>query len=384
MRTDAHYAGCPNLCSGHGRCDGARGCVCDAGFVGPDCGRTSATSPCPSACSGHGRCGADGACTCFPGYGGEACSEVLPSPTRAPARRVPSPRELRAPPPACPLGCSGRGFCEPSGACRCAAGFGGAGCEQLVPTDGCADGCSGHGVCEDVGALGMGAHCRCTRAVHYGWSGPTCASLALPAGCAHGCSGHGTCVPTPGRPTEGRCVCSAGFAGADCSVAMPCPARCHARGTCVNGQCECWRGWQGASCEAPRCPRDCSGHGQCLQPTREAADAPGVCLCAAGWAGLACDIWRPHCPNNCSGRGECVDGRCACTKGFVGDGCGVREGAAPSTSLSLALGQDACGALLCGGHGACVRSQRAAGTIACACFDGYGGPRCEVVGAPRQ
>ena len=93
-------------------------------------------------------------------------------------------------------------------------------------------------------------------------------------------------------------------------------------------------------------------------------------------AGLA--TAQAYCPNGCSGHGECVAGRCACESGFVGDGCETRQGAAPAANLDLALGEHSCGRLLCGGHGTCVHG-RADDTVLCACFDGYGGPRCQAM-----
>jgi tenascin len=384
--------------SGHGRCvQGA--CVCDVGFHGDDCStaRQPEGNACPSACSGHGRCTVDGSCACFAGFAGAACGILVDDDVAPP--RQPSAASLAllgptasAPPSvlsssgssstlaSCALGCSGHGSCDhSSGLCVCQPGYDGIACERVAFTPSCAANCSGHGTC--TGSNG----CTCRPSLHYSWEGEACATLSQPQGCAHGCSGHGTCIvhrtaQPPGR--VGHCACRDGYAGADCSIALACPARCNGRGDCVGGRCECERGWKGSACEAPRCASDCSGHGRCLPPV--GAGALGACLCAGGWAGIACDVWRPHCPNDCSGHGQCVDGRCACDDGFIGDACGERRGGAPSASLSVALGDESCGALLCNAHGTCQRG-RTEGTVLCACYDGYGGPRCMsvAVGAPR-
>ena len=364
-------------------------CTCDAGFVGDDCGRSVAIAPsavepvtlCPSACSGHGRCQPDGSCVCHDGFVGDACDQL-----KRPARAGGSGAA------ACPKGCGGHGLCDhTTGLCRCVAGFGGDACDRVVPTPECEHNCSGHGTCSPDAAAPPGAApqtrhlhagCACRKALQYAWEGASCDRLAIPDGCPNGCSGQGTCVTLPGRRREGsggsappgHCVCRFGFSGSDCSVASACPARCNGRGDCVAGRCECERGWKGTACQEPRCAGDCSGHGECLPPMGQGA--LGTCLCAGGWAGMACDVWRPHCPNGCSGHGACVAGRCACESGFVGDGCEARKGAAPAASLALALGEHSCGRLLCGGHGACVHG-RADDTVLCACFDGYGGPRCQ-------
>ena len=281
-----------------------------AGLCSADCSAVVGTASCPNNCAGHGKC-LNGVCVC----GGLQRRRV-----RRPHRDAQHgfrPRHL--------VGrvhnCSGHGWCL-NGACDCAAGFGGPACEHVVKVATCADHCSGHGRC--VGSPTQQPSCQCTPALHYMWSGPSCATLKPPSGCSNGCSGHGVCVSMPGKPHLGHCACSFGFSGADCSIVKPCPDRCNGRGDCVNGQCECERGWQGVSCEAPACPKDCSGHGLCLPPPSHlglpgSSGAMGLCQCSAGWGGIACDVWRPHCPNDCSGRGECVDGRCVCAEGFVGE-----------------------------------------------------------------
>ena len=77
----ARYAAsaCPGACSGHGKCDPARGtCSCAEGFTGADCG----VETCPGSCgaaAGWGWC-QGGRCECNPGFVGDDCSlnvEVL-------------------------------------------------------------------------------------------------------------------------------------------------------------------------------------------------------------------------------------------------------------------------------------------------------------------
>lgn len=75
------YAGtceCPNNCTSglHGSCSGSGGCVCNAGWTGPDC----MTVSCPTNdCSGNGVCDtATNMCHCKAGYGGVNCDVNSP------------------------------------------------------------------------------------------------------------------------------------------------------------------------------------------------------------------------------------------------------------------------------------------------------------------
>lgn len=127
-------------CSGRGTCDSRTGaCVCDPGYEGIACQRTS----CPASCSGHGICvsqerfveladaeleynGWDAdkhfGCLCDPGFRGPDCSlhECLSGTDSMLGQGSVNGRE-----------CSGRGLCDyATGTCQCFSGFYGEQCHQ--------------------------------------------------------------------------------------------------------------------------------------------------------------------------------------------------------------------------------------------------------------
>jgi hypothetical protein len=184
--------------------------------------------------------------------------------------------------------------------------------------------------------------------------------------CPEDCSTHGSC-------RENRCFCLAGWLGETCSErdCSPC-----INGKCIDGECRCDEGFTGSACRWAACANDCSGHGACVK---------GRCLCADGWTGPDCEaqsLWSvASCPNDCAGHGACFSGRCQCHATWSGEDCSV---AAAGTGALAAL-ETPCaspyatgvGALPCGFNGRCKG-------VACECFAGWRGARCEIGICPRD
>ena len=169
-------------CSRHGRCEPSTGaCVCEFGWLAADCSVPS----CPNDCSGHGYCVGARACACSQGWEGAACERQSGGPpVEAAASLLAAPAApaaaaaggLGCAPPrrghgASALhGCGGHGRCDTaSGACVCDHGWGGLECTH--PSAEC-DCVGGRGYC-------IAGFCACARC----FSGPSCAVRDASPGC---------------------------------------------------------------------------------------------------------------------------------------------------------------------------------------------------------
>ncbi|XP_045152574.1 tenascin isoform X1 [Echinops telfairi] len=346
---------CPGHCHLQGQCiDGQ--CICDEGFTGEDCSQLA----CPSDCNDQGKC-VDGICVCFEGYAGADCSqEVCPVPCSKEHGSCVDGRCVcqdgfaghDCNEPLCLHNCHNRGRCVEN-ECVCDEGFTGDDCGELICPNDCFDrGRCVNGTCyceegftgEDCGEL------TCPRACHgqgrceqgqcvcdEGFAGPDCSEKRCPADCHH----HGRCL-------DGRCECDDGFEGPDCGE-IRCPNGCHRQGRCVNGQCVCDEGYTGEDCSQQRCPNDCHRRGRCVQ---------GKCVCQSGFQGYDCS--EMSCPNDCHQHGHCVNGMCVCDEGYMGEDC-----------RDLRCPKD------CSHRGRCVDGQ-------CVCEDGFAGPDCAELSCPSD
>merc|ERR1711871_321338 len=143
---------------------------------------------------------------------------------------------------------------------------------KIAPTGG--DSNDSQGVTETAGnktgSAGNGsAFAEETRATRK--SGPRCPG---------DCSGHGDC-----NEETGKCSCHPTFQGTDCSL-KSCSNCIH--GVCQGETCLCDDNYFGESCELHKCPGDCSGHGECLSVSDDAASA--ACDCTDGWSGIDCSL----------------------------------------------------------------------------------------------
>jgi len=139
------------------------------------------------------------------------------------------------------------------------------------------------------------------------WGGGACgnrsAPAVVPALCRHGPSpavgadsGHCPGVHWRAISGSGRCICAAGFYGAECQL-NTCDGITCVHGRCVGeylggelvpsrGACVCDAGWSGPTCESQPCRGvDCSGRGVC-----QATDELGwKCECRPNYAGKNCE-----------------------------------------------------------------------------------------------
>lgn len=244
------------------------GCECAGEWYGENCEKKhcadfNAETGAPD-CSAHGMC-VMGECFCATGWGkapGSVGANVCKDPV-------------------CPVDCGQHGLCKDN-LCVCQEGWQGPACREPK----CQDDCTGHGTCTFTSANSP-PECVC----EYGFSPPNCAGVALYqklAKCPNDCSGQGLCM-------DGRCLCTAGATGLDCSKVI------------------CAPGTNGPNCEYRDCPRDCSGYGVCFN---------GEC---------ACD--NDHLGPDCSIPLQCYD---ACHQVCLGDLAGQRCEFCKGQCLTLA------------------------------------------------
>jgi hypothetical protein len=362
---DCDVPGCASNCSGHGACvrrsANLSSCVCDATWMGNDCSQRF-NGTCGAGCSGHGTClfphTTNATCMCDPLWTGSDCSRSRTG--------------------ICLQNCSSRGSCF-NGTCLCDAGYSGAACQsttadmmninatlcwQWINGRLTNNSCSGRGTCHN-------GTCMCDP----GWHGVNCSTPAPSAppvliDCLNNCSFHGACTflwDALHGTYNGTCVCDVGWEGPDCSLDWSksvCTANCSEHGTCVNGTCACDPGWTGDDCTVTwaslvrLCPLNCSDHGSCSN---------GTCTCDAGWLGDNCSMSMP-CPGDCSGHGACVLGNCTCDPGFAGADCShsnICPGFVPLLGVN------------CSGHGVCIGGN-------CSCDEGWGGMDCSERGCLRS
>merc|ERR1719335_2129331 len=175
--------------------------------------------------------------------------------------------------------CNGHGEC-PAGSCKCDGGWSGKFCEDAPPE--CDPACI--------------APAECNRLTGVCEGGDAAGGGAGGAGAAGGAGGGGD----KGKGGSG----GDGKDGADKTTQEDTTPDCGAHGKYndTTSACDCDEPWfsDKKECDKQHCPgfkdgeEECNGQGLCLD---------GVCHCAPGWGGEACD--EPSCPGDCTGHGLC-------------------------------------------------------------------------------
>ncbi|XP_019614645.1 PREDICTED: uncharacterized protein LOC109462534 [Branchiostoma belcheri] len=350
------FKGCPNQCSGRGRCVNGT-CDCITGWSGEDCN----VGNCTDCSEDHGKCEL-GFCMCLPGWEGAACAQ------QATCYAVKNCTSMS------------HGICITTDVCRCEPGYIGADC-SVVPTCVSVANCTDHGLCVDYDT------CLCDEQ----WTGDKCDQFSCAA--LDYCSGHGSCVDidvchceqgwtgsscvTPDCPEvnqcsrQGDCVgpnicqCYSGYQGLDCSEAQSCPElqECSGNGVCVNSskwqmECNCFPGFSGANCNHPDCTEqnNCTNHGSCIEPN--------LCQCDSGYTGNDCANFSCEALQYCSGHGSCVRfDTCGCDPGWTGGSCNI---------ANCSIKGD------CSSQGTCVAPNT------CVCFPGFQGEDCSEENLPNE
>lgn len=236
------------------------------------------TDPCQNGASCRSLPNRDFECRCAPGFYGKTCTEVIDACYGNPCVNEAKCQVLEA----------GRFLCQ------CPPGFSGVRCEENI--DDCLENrCQNNGTCVDkVGAY----ECGCPP----GFEGRYCEKkIAFCTGVKpNPCENGGTCKD---HFTHFTCECLPGFVGQNCTTNVDdCESNmCQNGGTCRDGinkyTCECPAEFTGKFCEiepmvahlypqtSPCQQHDCK-HGICM-------DIPGsndyVCKCAPGYSGKRCE-----------------------------------------------------------------------------------------------
>jgi hypothetical protein len=339
------------------------------------------------------------------------------------------------------LGCVNGACSDATGTatCTCQTGSSGAKCDVCV--DGYQDK-DGNGTCEPTCAtasLGCvngtcsdssgAAQCECIE----GYAGSKCDECAVGfqdndknGTCDVTCEKFnpcaGTCVDTSGQI---ECVCDPSRSGQYCETCADgyqdnnndgsCEPTCATAnlgcfaGTCSDGSgtpaCQCDPGYDGALCDV--CAegyQDKNNDGTCEQGCDLAAlscvwglcdDSSGTaaCACDVGYTGALCDAcangYQDHntngtCEPSCDlmqpncGYGHCDDGAgtvmCACDQGYDGAACDACAGGYQDKNANGTCEPTCATANLGCVNGACVDSS---GTPLCACDTGYQGTTCD-------
>ncbi|XP_077954217.1 protein jagged-2-like [Gasterosteus aculeatus] len=400
---------CHAQCQNGGTCKGARGCVCQPGFVGRHCevqrnrcasgpcrngGRCHAlpdgfmcecprgfagttcevqNDPCsPDPCHNKARCHGllgDFYCSCPDEYEGKTCSElkdhcktsrchVIDSCTVAVATNDSQSRVWHISSNVC--GPHGRCISLPAGnfSCSCEPGFTGTYCHENI-NDCASSPCKNGGTCID----GINSfQCFCPD----GWEGSLCDADVNE--CSRSpCQNGGRCVDLL---NDFYCTCVDSWKGKTChSRESQCDSStCSNGGTCFDHGdsflCSCPSGWGGSTCNTAKNSTCDSG------PCENGATCVGggdafTCICKDGWEGATCAQNVDDCnPHPCYNGGVCVDGvnwfRCECAPGFAGPDCRINI--------------DECQSSPCADGSTCedqINGYR------CVCPPGHAGPRCQ-------
>ncbi|XP_067642752.1 protein draper isoform X5 [Eurosta solidaginis] len=224
--------------------------------------------------------------------------------------------------------------------------------------------------------------CKCEQ----GWGGETCDLICR-------CLNNSSC-----DPDTGRCICSAGWTGADCSEPCPhgffgvgcrerCPDSSQNNTSCdhITGEMVCRAGYIGLTCKHP-CPNGYFGPGcknKChCEHGGECNHVSGQCLCLPGWTGANCntscpdEFYGPNCAQHCrcQNGGTCRknDGFCVCPAGWMGTRC-----------------EEVCPEGFYGKH--CITQCECPSqnfvchvAVGCVCRKGYTGENCDVLAAEER